>query len=458
MPSQSIVPSPVLPVFILEKWVKDGTTVYDICSATEKVSGPGTVDGATCISGLWRIYPLTDVARVTILTKGISLGNKTILPENANPFSYRKDGVECQGTRLTISNLPFSYSNEAVAKNLLNAGLKLRSQIMFEKARGPDGLLTDWRNGRRFVWIDLPSVQVKKNMKMGSFSASLYYREMKNTIQCRRCLREGHKAIDCPNEEVCLSCKLPGHRKGDRVCSHSGVRSVTFNNHDDNSEYTDLWFGGVTNGESPSETVAYQDTLEKVVEDVHLEDNLNLEGDRQRDKVDQSTSNESTSEEIIEDPSHNKRSVVSNVNTQDLEDKESGSGKLEEDEPVTEDEEPVTRIGDSKVVKEKANARQEEANKVSEREDGAVLEGKDVSPKESYKEKLMASPSKVIPRKGKNKGVKAGKAGPELSETPKTQKRMVQSILNFVGKRSSDTLSPEGTESCKPNSKRPANS
>ena len=116
MPSQSLSPSPVLPVFVLDKWVPDGTTVYDICSATEKVSGPGTVDGATCISGLWRIYPLTDVARVTVLTKGIVLSNKTVLLENVNPFSYRKNGVECQGTRLTISNLPFSYSNEAVAK------------------------------------------------------------------------------------------------------------------------------------------------------------------------------------------------------------------------------------------------------------------------------------------------------------------------------------------------------
>ena len=76
------------------------------CSATEKVSGPGTVDGATCISALWRIYPLTDVAKVIVFTKGIVLSNKTVIREN--PLSYKKNGAECHGTRLTISNLPFS--------------------------------------------------------------------------------------------------------------------------------------------------------------------------------------------------------------------------------------------------------------------------------------------------------------------------------------------------------------
>ena len=249
MPIQTLIPSSVLPVFVLEKWVPANTSVYDICTAAEKVSGPGTIDGATCISGLWRIYPLTDVARVTVLTKGIVLGNKTVTLENTNPFSFRRDGVESQGTRLSISNLPFSYSNEAVAKNLVSAGLKLRSQILFEKARGPDRLLTDWRNGRRFVWIDLPAVQPKKSLKMGTFTAYLFYREMKNTIQCRRCLKEGHKAIDCPNEEVCLSCKLPGHRKGDQICLNSGKVRHKF----ETEEYRDLCWDGEKNGHLEAE-------------------------------------------------------------------------------------------------------------------------------------------------------------------------------------------------------------
>ena len=33
--------------------------------------------------------------------------------------------------------------------------------------------------------------------------------------KCRKCLREGNFAKNCPNQEVCLSCKKPGHRRQD---------------------------------------------------------------------------------------------------------------------------------------------------------------------------------------------------------------------------------------------------
>ncbi|GFR61265.1 hypothetical protein ElyMa_000099500 [Elysia marginata] len=45
----------------------------------------------------------------------------------------------------------------------------------------------------------------------------LYYREQKQLI-CRRCLGIGHKTENCKNEEVCLTCKKPGHRKADGKC------------------------------------------------------------------------------------------------------------------------------------------------------------------------------------------------------------------------------------------------
>ena len=103
--------------------------------------------------------------------------------------------------------------------------------IMFEKARGPDGKLTDWKTGRRFVWIDLPSSDVKRSMNMGSFTAYIFFREMRDKMQCRRCLQSGHKAIDCRNEEVCLTCKKTGHRRGDPTC--------TLEQKEDEGEYQD---------------------------------------------------------------------------------------------------------------------------------------------------------------------------------------------------------------------------
>ena len=225
MPSQDISTPAVLPVFVLEKWVPDGSTVYDICLAAEKITGPGSIDGATCIKGLWRVYPMNEIARVKILTKGITIGKKLVRFECFNHFS-RGNGQESTGTRLTISNLPFSYSNDAVARNLAAAGLKLRSKISFEKARGPDRMLTDWRTGRRSVWIDLPQHEVSRHFKMGEFSAFLYYKEMKSSMECRRCLEKGHMARDCPNEEVCYDCKKPGHRRGHLECEFSHDESI----------------------------------------------------------------------------------------------------------------------------------------------------------------------------------------------------------------------------------------
>ncbi|GFS04068.1 hypothetical protein ElyMa_002903800, partial [Elysia marginata] len=37
-------------------------------------------------------------------------------------------------------------------------------------------------------------------------------------LTCRRCLGSGHKTENCKNEEVCLTCKRPGHRKADGLC------------------------------------------------------------------------------------------------------------------------------------------------------------------------------------------------------------------------------------------------
>ena len=73
------------------------------------------------------------------------------------------------------------------------------------------GHLSDFRDGRRSVFVDLPTWEVNPFMRMGAFRARIEYAEMKKV--CYRCLQEGHTARDCTNEEVCRSCRKPGHRK-----------------------------------------------------------------------------------------------------------------------------------------------------------------------------------------------------------------------------------------------------
>lgn len=235
MGSESTAKS-VLPVFVKSELVPEGTTVFNLCEATEKVSGPASIDGATNISGLWRVYPLTEQARIKILNAPIRLNNTNFRFESFNPFIRRYGGQEVEGTRLIISNLPFSYSNKAVENNLRACGYRLRSQIQFEKARGPDRMLSDWKTGRRYVWVDVPTKTMSKNIKMGDFMAYIYYKEMKKSQECYKCLKVGHKASECENEEVCLTCRKPGHRRGDPVCGLDLVSEAEHSEEEDDEE------------------------------------------------------------------------------------------------------------------------------------------------------------------------------------------------------------------------------
>ena len=319
MAYHSTASSNILPIFVLEKWVQDAT-VFDICLAAEKVSGPSTIEGATCIAGLWRVYPKSELTRVKLLSNGVSLKGKTVRFESFNPFIRKGDGNEGQGTRLTVSNLPFSYSNDAVSRNLIAAGFKLRSNIMFEKARGPDGKLTDWKTGRRFVWIDLPKGEVKRSLKMGTFTAYIFFREMRDNMQCRRCLQNGHKAVNCQNEEVCLTCKKAGHRRGDPICSlesteNEGKVQSESENHSTSDGEEVLSEGSSLMSDKEESEVSDDDEMEDDVETTEMSGES-----RKNDEVHNEAA--ANGEEVDESPSHNE-----GKKTEEKETKASASGK-----------------------------------------------------------------------------------------------------------------------------------
>ena len=212
----------IKPVFVVAKNVPEDTNVFKLCTAAERVSGPSSVDGATCISGLWRIHPLTETARTKLLTGGLEIEGKRVALEASNPFLLHEGGGELPATRLAVSNLPLSYSNDDILKNLTKLGIQLRSRVIMEKARSPDGSLSNWKTGRRIVWITLPARPLPRATRMGDCMSFLYYREMQeNEITCRRCQQKGHKAFECPGQEMCFACNKPGHRRGDPECGSS---------------------------------------------------------------------------------------------------------------------------------------------------------------------------------------------------------------------------------------------
>ena len=202
----------VIPLYIKAELVPDKCNVVELCEACERVTGHGSIDGATLVNRLWRVLPFNEVSRAKLLVDGVRIQGKLLKFEGKNPFLHPSGQGECQSTRLIIKNLPFSYSQEAVERNLISSGFKLRGKLTWMKGRNRStGHLSDFRDGRRAVFIDLPTGQVNQIIQMGPFKARIEYPEMKTT--CFRCLKEGHTARNCTGEEVCHTCKKTGHRK-----------------------------------------------------------------------------------------------------------------------------------------------------------------------------------------------------------------------------------------------------
>ncbi len=139
-----------------------------------------------------------------------------------NPFLVREDnGQEVPTTRLTISDIPLSYSNDDIVKALEAIGCRLMSRLIFECDRDDNKRLTRWKTGRRFVYIALPETPLVRSLKIGLFEAKLYHREQKltkQTLECYKCLQPGHISVNCQNPIRCRVCRLENHRAGDKEC------------------------------------------------------------------------------------------------------------------------------------------------------------------------------------------------------------------------------------------------
>ena len=210
--AQNEAKNSIIPLFIKAELIKDECNVVDMCMACERVTGHGSIDGATLVNRLWRVLPFNEVTRAKLLSDGIKLFGKHLKFESRNPFLRSSGDGETQTTKLIVKNLPFSYCQSAVARNLTKEGFILRGSMQWMKGRNrKTGHLSDFRDGRRSVFIDVPKGNVNRTIQMGPFRAFISYPEM--AVKCFRCLQEGHTAKDCTNQEVCNRCKKPGHRR-----------------------------------------------------------------------------------------------------------------------------------------------------------------------------------------------------------------------------------------------------
>ena len=150
---------PVLPVFVKQECLPQNCRTSTVCKACEEVSGKGSIDGATCCNGLWRILPFNEISRAKLLTNGITLNDKKITFCARNPFLMNSGAGESQGTTLFIDNLPFSLSMDAVERSLAKEGYKLRGSLRWLKGRWEDGSLTNSKIKRDLLKFNLNSIR-----------------------------------------------------------------------------------------------------------------------------------------------------------------------------------------------------------------------------------------------------------------------------------------------------------
>ena len=101
-----------------------------------------------------------------------------------NPFLMRDTGVKIESTRLTIGDIPLSYSNKDIEDNLLSRGCKPLWALKYELERDEASQLTHWKTGRKFISIEMPSSPLPRDVRIGRFQAKLYHKEQEKWKQC----------------------------------------------------------------------------------------------------------------------------------------------------------------------------------------------------------------------------------------------------------------------------------
>ena len=221
---EMVIPQRVEPNFFMNGDVDQNDKyliVCEICYAVrDVVERESYIDWAQKIGGLWRVYVKDPIARAQVLVTGISLRDIQINMYDKNPYLHPgKEDVET--TRLYIQNIPLSYGNDVITNYLKNMGLEMLGSLKYVRARTPEGKLTNVKTGDRFVEIVVPDEPLPKKKAMGPFTASLYYKEQKQTTnetECGNCRQTGHIRRNCSNEAVCYDCLRSGHKNGSPLC------------------------------------------------------------------------------------------------------------------------------------------------------------------------------------------------------------------------------------------------
>ena len=198
---------------------------FEMCTLCEQGAGYGQMEAAQLmIGGLWRLYPKTKEARIKLLISGITIKGVAVPLLDKNPYLlFDSSGDEVPSTKVIISNLPLSASNDDLMGAMEALGVQFRSRMRYELARDQNNRLTRFKTGRRLIHISVPDTPLPRKMDVGNFKVEIYHKEQRLVAlqanrECYKCLEKGHVAINCENNIKCRDCRKEGHRAGDPAC------------------------------------------------------------------------------------------------------------------------------------------------------------------------------------------------------------------------------------------------
>lgn len=131
--------------FISPKRSSSRFTEYDICEAMGDLIESDEIFGCQLLKNVWRLYTKSEESRVKLLQHGIDIDSQHFELHDTNPLlslDSRYISGKPKQIKLTIKDIPVSYTNEQIKSWLQKRGLHPVGEVKYSLLHDKQGQLT----------------------------------------------------------------------------------------------------------------------------------------------------------------------------------------------------------------------------------------------------------------------------------------------------------------------------